>query len=463
MNRGDSDERVIAVRGLGKAYRLYQRPQDRLKHMLLRRPGDHHGREFWALRDVTFDVRRGESVGIIGRNGSGKSTLLQILAGTLAPSAGSCDVKGRTAALLELGSGFNPQFTGRENVFLNGAILGLSRGEMERRFDEIAAFADIGDFIDQPVSVYSSGMFVRLAFAVQALLPKNILIVDEALAVGDEAFQRKCFASMERFRREGGTILLVSHSAQTIVRHCDRCLLLSHGQLLADDAPKPVTDLYQKLMFSPPEAFSALLGQVRARGLHAALSAASPGNAHADPGARAENPEPSAAEVPDDSDDWFDPDMPRPAETSYGSGDAEIVEVGIHTLAGRRVNVVTAGRRYTWVYRVRFRRRCERVSFGMVLKTVDGVVMSALASRLLGVTTDVVETGTEMRAEFDFDLNVAPGPYFLNAGVSSFATDDQVLLHRRVDAAMIRVLAPDGRMYSGLAFVTPSFRARQLT
>src|SRR5829696_2572400 len=189
-------EVAISVRGAGKMHRIYDRPQDRLKQMLWRGRRQ-YGREFWALRDVSFELRRGEMMGIIGRNGSGKSTLLQIIAGTLTPSEGEVTVNGRVAALLELGSGFNPEFTGRENVFLNGSILGISREEIQQRFDDIAAFADIGGFIEQPVKTYSSGMLVRLAFAVQASIEPDVLIVDEALAGGDVFFRQKCYRRLE--------------------------------------------------------------------------------------------------------------------------------------------------------------------------------------------------------------------------------------------------------------------------
>jgi lipopolysaccharide transport system ATP-binding protein len=193
-----SDDIAVSVHNVNKRYLLYDRPQDRLKQSLFWRFGKSYGREFWALRDISFEIRRGEALGIIGRNGAGKSTLLQIIAGTLQPTSGVVHVSGRVAALLELGSGFNLEFTGRENVYLNGAILGFSRGEMEQRFDEIAAFADIGDFMDQPVKLYSSGMFVRLAFAVQACVEPDVLIVDEALAVGDVVFHQKCYARLYR-------------------------------------------------------------------------------------------------------------------------------------------------------------------------------------------------------------------------------------------------------------------------
>src|SRR5690348_2740583 len=219
-----SEDFSIRVDRLSKRYEIYAQPAHRLKQMILpraqramRRSARTYFKEFWALRDVSFDVRRGETVGIVGRNGSGKSTLLQMICGTLHPTAGRISVGGRIAALLELGAGFNPEFTGRENVYLNAAVIGLSREEIDARFDDIAAFADIGDFMEQPVKTYSSGMYVRLAFAVAINVDPEILVVDEALAVGDELFQRKCFARIDAIRSKGATILFVSHSANAVV------------------------------------------------------------------------------------------------------------------------------------------------------------------------------------------------------------------------------------------------------
>ena len=238
-----SSESTIQVNNLGKHYQIYSRPQDRLKQTLWRgRKQFYH--EFWALRGITLDICRGESIGIIGRNGSGKSTLLQIIAGTLTPSEGTINVNGRIAALLELGSGFNPDFTGRENVYINGALLGLSHREINRRFDEITAFADIGDFIDQPTKTYSSGMVVRLAFAVSVVVEPEILIVDEALAVGDAAFQFKCLHRIDALRRNGTTLLFVSHSMEMIKSFCQRALYLKNGQLQAIGAPEDIAELY---------------------------------------------------------------------------------------------------------------------------------------------------------------------------------------------------------------------------
>jgi lipopolysaccharide transport system ATP-binding protein len=224
-----SSETVIQVSNLSKCYEIYERPQDRLLQMLFRGRKQFF-KEFWALRNISFEVKQGETFGIIGRNGSGKSTLLQILAGTLAQTSGEALIKGRVAALLELGSGFNPEFTGRENVYLNGSVLGLTQREIEERYDQIVEFADIGEFIDQPVKTYSSGMFVRLAFAVQAHIDASILIIDEALAVGDIFFRQKCYSRLEQLRNCGAAILLVTHSMPDIEQYCQRSLLLDRGQ-----------------------------------------------------------------------------------------------------------------------------------------------------------------------------------------------------------------------------------------
>lgn len=258
-----SDEIVIDVRNISKRYEIYANPRDRLKQLTLPRlyqggkqiaarlgagaptPPPSYFREFWALKEISFQVRRGETLGIIGRNGSGKSTLLQVLAGTLAPTSGEAVVTGRIAALLELGSGFNPEFSGRENVFLNGRILGLSQKEVKDRYEKIVEFADIGEFIDEPVKTYSSGMFLRLAFAVQAHIDASIVIIDEALAVGDVFFRQKCYTRLEQLKAAGAAILLVSHSMPDIEQYCERALLLDHGtQRFLGPAPEAAKHYY---------------------------------------------------------------------------------------------------------------------------------------------------------------------------------------------------------------------------
>lgn len=242
------DELLLSARDVGKCYEIYARPLDRLKQTLFRGRRQFY-REFWALRHVSFDLQRGQTVGIVGRNGSGKSTLLQILAGTMSPTEGEVTVNGRVHALLELGSGFNPEFTGRENVFLNGAVLGLSRKQIAARFDEIAAFADIGEFLDQPIRTYSTGMVVRLAFAVQALLEPDLLIVDEALAVGDAAFQIKCVHRMRQLISRGTSVILVSHDVNAVRQFCQRAIWLNGGEVALDGPPLDVTGRYVQSLF----------------------------------------------------------------------------------------------------------------------------------------------------------------------------------------------------------------------
>jgi len=257
-----SDDIVISVENISKAYRIWNDPGARLKSPLMSACGGvfprssalrhkceakaaSYYRDFYALRDITFQVRKGESVGIIGRNGSGKSTLLQIIAGTLQPTTGSVRVRGRVAALLELGSGFNPEFTGRENVYLNAAVLGLTRAETDAKFDSIAAFADIGDFLDQPVKTYSSGMMMRLAFAVQTAVEPDILIVDEALSVGDAPFQSRCFARIRTLQDQGCSTLFVSHDIGTVRTFCQQAVWLLHGQAQAQGDSNHVCGAYQ--------------------------------------------------------------------------------------------------------------------------------------------------------------------------------------------------------------------------
>ncbi|MEO6155415.1 MAG: ABC transporter ATP-binding protein [Thermomonas sp.] len=246
---------AVSLRGISKNYHIYDRPQDRLRQVLFprlsrlaRRKSREYFREFHALRDIDLQIQRGETIGIVGRNGSGKSTLLQILCGTLAPTTGEVRVAGRVGALLELGSGFNPEFTGRENVYLNATVLGMSRDEVDARFADIIAFADIGDFIDQPVKTYSSGMYVRLAFAVIAHAEADVLVIDEALSVGDVFFGQKCMRFLRRFQ-ETGTVIFVSHDAAAVTNLCDRAVLLDHGRMIMDGPAKQVMEAYHATLY----------------------------------------------------------------------------------------------------------------------------------------------------------------------------------------------------------------------
>jgi lipopolysaccharide transport system ATP-binding protein len=457
------DDVVVSVRGVGKMYPLYAQPRDRLKQsikemlpgFLAKKTRQFH-RQHWALNDISFDLKRGETLGIIGKNGSGKSTLLQIISGTLAPTNGQVWVKGRVAALLELGSGFNSEFTGRENVYMNGSILGLSTEEIDQRFEEIANFADIGEYLDHPVKHYSSGMYVRLAFAVQTFVPKEIFVVDEALAVGDEAFKRKCLASLDRFRQAGGTVLLVSHDLQTVIYQCDRTILLHEGTLVTDGKPKSVTDLYQRLLFSNPHEARTLAADVREYGLEAGLKKAS---------VEFEKDAPVTdkgtdiiQESTDEGDSgWFDPNLPELEEIVYGTGDAEIIDFGMYDEKGQRVNMLLMGKSYRWTYLVRFKRNVTDVQFGMLMKRVDGLPVSSIASKQQKVQIDRVAPETIIEASFDLKINLVPGTYYLNSGVDGFIDGRHTYLQRRVDISMVRVVPNNEHQFTGIAYLEQSF------
>jgi lipopolysaccharide transport system ATP-binding protein len=274
-----SDDYSIRVNGLGKCYEIYATPRDRLKQFIIppiqRLVGyepSSYCREYWALENISFNIRKGEAFGIVGRNGSGKSTLLQLITGTIAPTVGTVETRGRVAALLELGSGFNPEFTGRDNVYLNAMLLGMTHAEVDERFDKIAAFADIGDYLDQPVKTYSSGMLVRLAFAVQVQIEPDILIVDEALAVGDALFQKRCFGRIEKLLSDGVTLLFVSHDQESVRTLTNRAILLKGGREVTMGSASQVLLDYRKLLHQEESAYFAKLMQPAAEKTPAAAS-----------------------------------------------------------------------------------------------------------------------------------------------------------------------------------------------
>ena len=456
MLPSSSNPLAIKVQHIHKSYRLYEQPEDRLKHSLFWRFGRTYGRDFWALRDVSFQIKRGESVGIIGRNGSGKSTLLQIIAGTLGATSGEIEVHGRVAALLELGSGFNPEYTGRENVYLNGAILGMSREEMSERFDAIAGFADIGAYIEQPVKFYSSGMVLRLAFAVQAMTTKDILIVDEALAVGDEAFQRKCMRKLDDFRGDGGTVLLVTHSAEAIVRQCTRCLFMHEGQLVLDGPSKPVTDIYQRFLYGTAEEQHATLDVLRShtgQNVESLLESLRPPDKSGP-----EAPRPEAA-VRRRAPDQFDPQLATTSEVVYGNGSVEIFECAMTDVEGQEVNVLTTGETYIWRYRVRVFEAVRAANFGMSLRTVDGVVVAGINTEWQDIEFETLSPGTIIDVHFRLKLNLAASVYFTEAGVvgeTERAVGPGGFLHRRVDISAIRVISPANQRIVGIAYLDPT-------
>ncbi|MGE0717902.1 MAG: ABC transporter ATP-binding protein [Alphaproteobacteria bacterium] len=421
-----SDGRAaLTVDGVSKVYRRYAAPWDRVRQALGRE--DAHADEHWALRDVSFAVARGETVGLVGRNGSGKSTLLQIIAGTLRPTAGTVAAAGRISALLELGAGFHPDFTGRENVRLNAAILGLDDRAIAEALPSIAAFADLGDHLDQPLRTYSSGMAVRLAFAVAVHVEPDILIVDEALAVGDEAFQRKCFARLERFRAAGGTILFVSHAAAHVTSLCDRALLLDDGELLMQGEPRAVVAQYHRLLFAQPERRSLLRAAIR--------------------DGRPEEPEAEAAPV---DDAFLDADLRPAAAVVYDPAGAVISELVVTTPQGAPVNVLRRGGAYEIRCRVAFTTDASGVSFGTLLRTVNGIELAGGSTAAAGQAVTVARAGEVWTVRHAFRCRLLPGTYFVNAGVSAETGAERRFLHRLVDAAMFKVMPDPDRWRAGV-------------
>lgn len=403
-----SSDALIVARGLGKSYPLYDRPHHRMLELLLGGRGGRWRREHPALRPMDFEIRAGECVGIVGSNGSGKSTLLQILCGTLAPSVGSVRVGGRIAALLELGAGFNPEFTGLENVHLNGALLGLTRAEIGERLDRILAFADIGEFIHQPVRTYSSGMFVRLAFAVAIHVDPDVLIVDEALSVGDEAFQRKCFARIEEMRRAGATILFVSHSSQTVVQLCDRALWLEAGVLRMDGSPRDVVAAYHRAVLSgdPSDA-----GAVTA----------------------------SAPSMPADDGSGFE--LRRSAATvEYERSGGELTGATLASIEGQGTDVLQRGERYRFGYTLRVDRDAPGARAGMMVRNRAGIELAGASVELHRLLGRDPRAGETLRIELEFDCLMYPGTYFLSCGAMANGPGGEAYLHRLVDAFEIRVL-----------------------
>ncbi|MCS6960298.1 MAG: ABC transporter ATP-binding protein [Pseudanabaenaceae cyanobacterium SKYGB_i_bin29] len=393
---------VIRLRNVSKCFKRYRHPVDRLKELLF--PHKSQAEVFWALQDINLEVMKGQTLGIIGQNGSGKSTLLQIVAGTLTPTTGTVEVYGRISALLELGSGFNPEFTGRENVFFNGRLLGLSHAQIAEKFDTIAAFADIGDFIDQPVKTYSSGMFVRLAFAVAVNVDPEILIVDEALAVGDVLFQRKCFAKLEEMSEQGVTILFVSHDLNSVLNLCDRAVLIDNHRIIYEDKPHPVTLAYSALM-AQREAESQGIGQRQFR-----------------------------QEIRHRSDQ----NVP---ETRIGIGGAELLDVQVLDERGNPTQTLCCGMQVTIRSVIRFHEDVSQPIAGFKIKTLNGIAAIGHSTHGSPTPLPAVAAGTTIVVEFHWACHLAPGNYTLTAGVSALLPDQKVLpLDRRRDFLALTVI-----------------------
>nr|WP_296155937.1 ABC transporter ATP-binding protein [uncultured Blautia sp.] len=394
-------EFAIQVKNLNKMYKLYNKPSDRLREALgFKVPV----REHYALHDVSFDVKRGETVGIIGTNGSGKSTILKIITGVLNPTGGEVVVDGRISALLELGAGFNMEYTGIENVYLNGTMMGFSREEIDARLQDILDFADIGDFVHQPVKAYSSGMFVRLAFAVAINIDPEILIVDEALSVGDVFFQAKCYRKFEEFKKMGRTILFVSHDLSSISRYCDRVILLNKGVKLQEGSPKQMVDMYKQL----------LVGQ--------------------DPTKAEEKKDP-------DRENWNEKFQINPNMLEYGSKLAEITDFAVVDEKGRYTNTIEKGSSFQIKMRVVFHEAIQEPIMAYTFKDIKGTEITGTNTMFEKMHVEHSGEGDVCTVTFTQDMYLQGGEYLLSFGCTGYKDGDFTVFHRLYDACNITVVS----------------------
>ena len=424
---------AIRVRDVSKMYKLYNRNKDRIMDAfgLSKEP---RYREHYALHGLSFDVKRGETVGIIGTNGAGKSTILKIITGVLNATSGDVDINGRISALLELGAGFNMEYTGIENVYLNGTMIGYSREEIDAKMDNILSFADIGDFVYQPVKTYSSGMFVRLAFAVAINIDPEILIVDEALSVGDVFFQNKCYKKFEDFKKQGKTILFVSHDLGSISKYCDRVVLLDHGKKLSEGTPKDMINIYKKLMTGTA--------------VEDALAASH--NNDLDDLSKKKGKSAKANEminknvsISDNSGiPWKNNFAINPDINEYGSKKAEIVDFAIVDNDGLLTNSIVKNEYFTIKSKVHFNEDIKNPIFTYTFRNVKGVDITGTNTMYEKEYIDLAKAGEEYVASFTQKMNLQGGEYLLSISCTGYDDNGElVAYHRLYDLINITVVS----------------------
>lgn len=415
---------AIQIKGVEKAYKLYNMPSDRLKEALgLSRKKKY--KEHYALKGVDLTIRQGETVGIIGTNGSGKSTVLKIITGVLNPTAGEVKVNGRISALLELGAGFNMEYNGIENIYLNGTMIGFTKKEIDARMDDILSFADIGDYVNQPVKTYSSGMFVRLAFAVAINIDPEILIVDEALSVGDVFFQAKCYHKFEEFKKMGKTILFVSHDLSSISKYCDRVVLLNQGIKLGEGSPKEMIDAYKQVLvgqYPLPEEHGQ--GDTFLEDGKVAQAAARAGKA------LNQTKEGSAGEM-----------QVNPELLEYGTKEALIEEYYLEDEKGNRTGAIIKGQSCSVHMKVRFLQDIQAPIFAFTIKNIKGVEITGTNTMVEKAFLEPVGAGAVKRVTFTQKLDLQGGEYLLSLGVTGYEKEDFQVYHRLYDVMNITVIS----------------------
>ena len=411
------NQTAIRVQDITKIYRLYNRQRDRLWESLGLDFKKNY-KEKHALNHVDFEVKKGETVGIIGTNGSGKSTMLKLITGVLTPTSGSISVDGRISALLELGAGFNMEYTGIENVYLNGTMIGFTREEIDQRLQAIIDFADIGDYINQPVKSYSSGMFVRLAFAVAINIDPEILIVDEALSVGDVFFQSKCYRKFEDFKREGKTILFVSHDLSAISRYCDRAVLLNQGDKIFEGSPKEAIDIYKKVLV---DQFHKGTGT---------SDAAGNGQGSDGPGA-------SGTGKPM----WKDMFPANPSVVEYGEKNAEIVDYGLYDEKGLPTSNFLKGSEFTVKMKIRARETVLEPIFAFTIKNLKGIEICGTNTTMEKIPVPTMKDGDEHVVTFRQKIDLQGGEYLLSLGCTGYQDGMFRVFHRLYDVISLTVVS----------------------
>lgn len=431
---------AIKLENISKHYRLYNDPKDRLKEALNPFRKSYH-KKHEALRNVDLTIYKGDVIGIVGRNGCGKSTLLKIITKVLQPNEGSVTVNGQVTALLELGAGFNPEFTGLDNIRFYANVLGLSHDEIEQKLDTIIGFAELGDYLHQPVKTYSSGMQARLGFAVAAHVDPDILILDEVLAVGDALFRRKCYAKMEEFFKGGKTVVYVSHDANSVNQLCNRAVLIHEGSIALDGLPSDVTKHYEKLLFSKDVNRPNIKPQT---GL---IQSESSDETHS----RVNSIRVSQADdVVSTLKPYLIPGYVPKSTVSYPSNGAHILNSKITTLDGERVNVLVSAHKYYYSYDVKFDRPYDQISFGIKIKTANGFELSGSSTYLSGELLSITECDKTVHVKWGFECNLLQGEYYTNAGVSYHGGGSIDFLAREVDNLVFKVVTKRQYLPNGI-------------
>lgn len=397
---------VIKVENLTKIYKLYDKPIDRLKESLNISKKKYHS-DHYALRNISFEVKRGETIGIIGSNGSGKSTLLKIITGVLSPTDGDVNINGKISALLELGAGFNPEYTGIENIYLNGSMMGYNKSEIDNKLEEIVRFADIGEFIHQPVKTYSSGMFVRLAFAVAINIEPDILIVDEALSVGDIFFQSKCYKKFDEFKQKGKTILFVSHDLGSVSKYCDKAILLNKGIFIKEGSPKEIIDIYKRVLVNQYEDKESVLKE-------------------------------------DNDNEYSSWKEEIPLNTNYleyGNKRAEIVDFGIFDKNNILTTQLTKKEEFTLKVKVKFNDKIENPIFAFTIKDLKGNELSGTNTIKEDFYVGSIKEKSQVIICFKQNISLQSGQYLISLGCTGFEQDEFIVYHRLYDICAINIFS----------------------